>query len=114
MLKFYTTDIWDSPLLFTSDILIDSPTYLRLTFACSTRYHRFPPRLMFRQTTEQLEHKRDKFKNAVLNRFLKINGVQNLLITSFGTALVCNKTLQGSISSGRGERMKSFSKIVLL
>ena len=38
-LKFFTTDNWDSPLLFTNDVLIDSPTYLRHT---STRPSRDP------------------------------------------------------------------------
>ena len=35
----FHTDIWDSPLLFKNDILIDSPTNLCLTFAWPPRYY---------------------------------------------------------------------------
>ena len=38
-LKFFATDIWYSPLLFTNVVLIDSPTYLRTTFAWTPCYH---------------------------------------------------------------------------
>ena len=39
LLKIFTTDIWDSSLLLTNNVLIDYPTYLRLTFAWPPRYH---------------------------------------------------------------------------
>ena len=61
-LKFFTTVIWGSPLLYTSNVLIDSSSYhrlppidLRVTSALSPHYQRYPPRFTFRQTTTKLE-----------------------------------------------------------
>ena len=39
-LKFFTTDIWCTPLHFINVVLIDSPIYLRPTFAWPSRDHR--------------------------------------------------------------------------
>ena len=38
-LKFVTTDIWDSPLLFTNIVLINSPTYHQHTTDIPPTYH---------------------------------------------------------------------------
>ena len=44
-LKFFTTDIWCSPLIFTNVVLIDSPINLLVTTALSPHYQRLPLRL---------------------------------------------------------------------
>ena len=46
-LKFFTADIWCSPLLFANVYIVDSPTYRRV--AWPPRYHRLPSRITFRK-----------------------------------------------------------------